>query len=68
MQSTTTRTKAKEIREQAIADFKKYHGNHSHDVEVSIDYNAFLKVAEHYKGRVDLNYYKSLFHPHMKIT
>lgn len=45
------------IREQAIEHFKKYHGNHSHEVSVSLDLNAARKTMSQYEGRVDFSQY-----------
>ena len=45
------------IREQAIEHFKKYHGNHSHEVSVSLDLDAARKTMSQYEGRVDFSQY-----------
>ena len=45
------------MREQAIEHFKKYHGNHSHEVSVSLDLNAARKTMSQYEGRVDFSQY-----------
>ncbi len=45
-------------REDAIEYFKKYHGNHTHEVLVTIDADVMLKIwRKYYKGRVDIEKY-----------
>lgn len=52
-----TKRNSKE-RDAAIAHFKTYHGNHTHEVLVTIDTEAMLWVwRKHYKGRVDITKY-----------
>lgn len=45
-------------RDEAIDHFKKYHGDHTHDVLVTIDETAMLLVwRRYYKDRVDISKY-----------
>lgn len=45
-------------RDDAIAYFKKYHGNHTHEVSVTIDETAMLLLwRRYYKDRVDISQY-----------
>lgn len=45
-------------RDEAIDHFKKYHGNHTHDVLVTIDETAMLLLwRRYYKDRVEIAKY-----------
>lgn len=45
-------------RDEAISYFKKYHGNHTHQVFVTIDETAMLLLwRRYYKDRVDISKY-----------
>ena len=39
----------KKVREEAIEHFKRYHGNHSHEVIVGIDVEKMKETAKRYK-------------------
>lgn len=47
-------------REKAIARFKLWHGNHSHEVIPMLDVEAMIRVAELYRGRVDFSQYPAI--------
>jgi hypothetical protein len=45
-------------REEAITRFKRYHGNHTYEVSVTLDETAMLLLwRRYYKGRVDISKY-----------
>lgn len=45
-------------RDNAIERFKKYHGNHTHEVIVTVDETAMLMLwRRYYKERVDISKY-----------
>ncbi len=45
-------------RDEAISYFKKYHGNHTHEVLVTIDTDVMLRLwRRYYKDRVDIKKY-----------
>lgn len=55
MKTTTTRV-SKEVRESAINRFKRYHGNHTHHVCVSLDLMALKINLDRYRDRLDKRY------------